>query len=403
MLKEFLQGKSSKHINIKHVYQTIHRYGPITKGKLIERTNLKQTTMVRILEQLLEWDLIELNGYDESSGGRPPALYQINPRHHYMIGIDLSRTHTKIMLVNLALTPIDRVSFPMTAQHTPVYTIDLIKRTLEEMLQKHRLTDDDVLGIGIGAVGPLDRENGIILEPDYFPATGWKHVAIVDELKKVFPQKVLLENGAHVAAIGEYYHSTIPHENILYCISGIGLRCGILNNGQFVQNKTGDASSFGQMIIHTGSESDSIGETLSSFISLESILEEVKDEVEQGKKSMLLELVNGKMENSKIEHVLMALKQNDRLVREVIMKSAYYYGVGLANIINVLHPDRVILSGILMHEFPPYYEKVMETAKQYIYRYHPEDVSFGKGELKEDAVAIGASVLIFDTFFNVSV
>lgn len=59
--------------------------------------------------------------------------------------------------------------------------------------------------------------------------------------------RVLLENGANAAVLGEYHGSFLHYENILYCISGEGFRCGVMMNGRLVRTKTGDASAYGHI------------------------------------------------------------------------------------------------------------------------------------------------------------
>lgn len=305
------------------------------------------------------------------------------------------------MVTDLNFNIIDRNSFMMTKEHTPQLTIELIVHQLKVLMNDHHISLAQLLGIGIGAVGPLDRENGIILEPEFFQASGWRNVNIVKILKDTFPnQLVLLENGANTAALTEYYFTSTPSRNILYCISGVGLRCGVLTNGQFMKNMTGDASAFGHMIIDINDEIDSDNRTLSSYISLDSILEETIKRIEHQEKSILVELVKGDLTKINIDHLLTGLKKGDLLIQDIVMKSAYYFGIGLANIINILHPERVILSSTIIYQFPPYYQKVTDTAQKYIYRFDKENVSFELGELKEDAVSIGASVLIFDSCFQ---
>lgn len=404
MLKDLLQDESNKSKNSKLVYRLVHRYGPITKAELIKQSGIKQTTMVRILDDLLNAKLVQINGYEESSGGRPPAIYEINPNMNYIVGIDLSRTHTKIRLVDLLLNKIDESIFLMTKEHTPEHTINEIIHEIHTMLQRNQIMSNDLLGIGVGAVGPLEREKGLILEPKSFLAKGWHHVPIVKQLEDAFSVKVMLENGANTAALGEYYQNTIPNQNILYCISGMGLRCGIVTNGQFVQNNTGDASSFGEMIIHvnedTNLEDDKRDRLLSSYISLDSLLDEVKLRVKSGERSLFLSMTEGGLETSTIDHLFLGLRNDDSLIKEVIMKSAYYYGIGLANMVNILHPERVILSGPLIYDSKEYYERVIDTAKKYIFNYDKVGVSFSKGYLKENAVSAGAAVLIFESFFE---
>lgn len=399
LIVDLLQEDSVKNKNLKRVYRYIHRFGPITKVDLIARLKIKQTTLVRILDELLQYQLIHIKGYEESGGGRPPALYEINAKVSYFLGIDLSRLYTKIALVDLSFQPVDEITFTMTYEHTPSVTIDLIIKDINRLLRKNNMTNEELLGIGIGSVGPIDRENGMILDTEYFVAPGWKHLAIVKELKKTFPKKILLENGANTAVLAEYYSSNPPSNSMVYCISGMGLRCGVLTNGRLVQQKTGDASSIGHMVIKTAGLSDKSNpeiRTLSSLISLDAILKESKNRIQNGEHSILVALSEGDLSESKVEHLFKAIRREDSLVIDVVKQSAYYYGIGLANMVNVLHPEHVILSSKLIHEYPLYFNIATSTAKEYIYK---QSVFFEKGKLKENAVSIGASILVFESIF----
>ncbi|MEQ6389193.1 ROK family protein [Bacillaceae bacterium S4-13-58] len=400
MFREFFQEKAAKYQSIKQVYYFIHKYGPITKAELLELTQLKQTTMVRHLEELLNRNYIKIKSYEKSTGGRPPALYEINPFASYIIGIDLSRTRTEILLLDLNFIKRDNYSFVMSSEHTPEVTILLLKRKIRELLDKNGIKIEQLLGIGIGAVGPIDRENGIILHPDLFPAPGWNYIPIVKELETTFGTKVMIENGANTAALGEYSATSVPYSNYLYCISGRGLRCGVLTNGQFMKNNTGDASSFGEIIIDIDVKNPKENKTLSTYTSLDYMLKETKRRISNGESSSLLLYLNNRdVESATINDFLVALKNGDKLIQDIVHKSAYYYGIGLANIINIIHPEKVILKSLLIDVYPSYFDNIIEIAKQYIYRYDQAKVSFGKGQL-ENAVSIGASVLVFNSFFE---
>src|SRR5699024_9118578 len=212
-------------------------------------------------------------------------------------------------------------------KHTPSYTINVIIQKIHEMMSRLHLPTEQILGVGIGTVGPLDRDNGIILNPELFLAPGWQNVSIVQALHEAFPKQVILsENGSNSAGLAEYYKASKKYRNILYCISGNGLWCGVLTNGQIVQNKTGVASSFGHMIFNA-EEKTEIDRTLSSYISLNSITKEIIHNMQYNKEaSNLFELVNGDL---KTDNLIIALKQGDPLVQNIISKSAYYYGIGL--------------------------------------------------------------------------
>ncbi|MGP4038413.1 ROK family protein [Gracilibacillus sp. D59] len=395
MLKYFLQQTSTKYIGMKQVYQYIHSNGPITKAKLIEITQMKQTTMTRHIENLLSEKMIKISHYDQSSGGRPPALYEIEPNASFIIGIDLSRVESTISLVNMSFEKLDSFTFAMTEKHTPSLTIQIINDKIEQLLQKHHITRELLLGIGVGTVGPLDREKGIILDPDAFIANGWKNVSILDGLESFRNEKVLLENGANVATLYANIKSHSTDQTILYCISGRGLRCGVLTDGQILKNKTGDATSFGEMIIDVNGR-----RSLASFISYDHLLQEVNKQYLMEKS---VPFYHKEKENNKkdlMDQFMDALDSEDPIVREVVLKSAVTYGIGIANMINILHPEQVILSSELIQTYPPYYEKIVESAKQYIYPIERAPVQFTKESRKENTISIGAAVLVLQSYFD---
>lgn len=404
MFPIFAQDTSLKNRTLKHIYQTVHQYGPLTKADIIKKTKLTQTTATRFIDVLLQNNFIGQYGIGESCGGRKPVLYHIQPESAYIVGIDISRRETQVFLLNLLFEPLEKNTFLMTKRHTPEETIAEIQKNIEEMLEKRHINIVQILGIGIGAVGPLDRGQGLILNPENFPAPGWDKVAIVNELQKTFPVKILLENGANTAALAEYTKASLPFGNILYCICGVGLRCGVIANGGLVQSKTGEASSYGHMIIDTAGRECSCGNKgcLTAYISFPAIIHEAISLIENGRLSILSDLTEGDLTKIDTDLLFTAMEYDDPLTLEVVINSARFFGIGLANMINLLHPEVVILNSRLIYKIPEYYEEATATAFAYIYQAEKSRVRFMKGTLESAATPIGAAILIFQHYFGES-
>ncbi|GAB2539474.1 ROK family transcriptional regulator [Gracilibacillus alcaliphilus] len=393
MLKDFLQQTSSKYHGMKLVYQYVYQHGPVTKTELVEKTGVKQTTVTRHLDYLLQNRLIKISEYQESSGGRPPALYQIVPDTGYIIGVDLSRMVSTIVLVNATLEEIDSFTFTMTEDHTPEKTLAIINHTMEQFLTTHHISRDQLLGIGIGAVGPLNRKKGMIMDTKGFMAPGWRQFSIMDHLPSFQSEKILLENGANVATLQAYMQQLQQEESILYCISGRGLRCGVLAEGRLLKNKTGDVSSFGEMIVDIERR-----QTLSSLITYDYLLQEVNRRYLEEKETPFYPEAFTK--NTLMQTFFNQLQQKDSIVQEVVLRSAEVYGVGLANIINVLQPNQIILNSELVRKYPPYYDKIVETAKLYIDRKERVPIQFKQEKQKEKVIARGAATMIWQSYFS---
>ncbi|KIV55992.1 hypothetical protein AM501_20075 [Aneurinibacillus migulanus] len=400
ILKEFLEDVSPKNSLLKTMYRTIYEHGPISRADILEKVKAKQTTVARFIEELLENGFIQERGLGKSSGGRPPVLYHIDTTKGYIIGVDLSRSHTKILLFDLAFNQIDASSVIMTFAHTPEQVFSYIIEVIARFMTKHGFTVDELLGIGVGSVGPLNREKGIILQPEAFLAPGWKNIDVAALLCKAYPVRIMLENGANTAALGEYTYAKVPYKNVLYCISGAGLRCGMIANGQIMHMRSGDANAYGHTVIQVDGLRCSCGNQgcLAAYVSFGYIIEEVKRKAGFSASSLLQDGQN--KDSLSIYQIIRAANEGDHVANEVLMKSAYYYGVGIANLVNSLHPELVIVNSAIVYEVPSYYAKIVETASQYIYGTEREDTKFSPGLLQSNAAATGAAIMIFQSFLQ---
>ncbi|MFA9559984.1 ROK family protein [Evansella sp. AB-rgal1] len=387
MLKEFLLDDSKRNQWKKSLYEYIHKEGPISKADLLERFHVPPTTMTRFVDQLEVMNVIEVQGYGKSSGGRRPVLYGIRVDAGYLCGVEIARTHVKVILVDMSFTPIGEKRFVLTEAHTPEVTINEIVETIQELMKEKSITIEKLLGIGVGAVGPLNREKGIILHPGSFPAEGWHEVPIISMLQKSFSVSIIVNNGASTAALAEH-HVSETDSSILYCISGYGIRCGYIHEGKFLSNKEGDASSFGHIIVDAQGRDCFCGKKgcLTAYASFGAILEQRNGILTLAKKL------------NSMEDILSNIENQDEVMIDCVMKSAYYYGIGIANMVNSLHPDVVLLHGRLINEFEPYYREVVRIASEHVYL--NDKVQIKKGALGEDATAIGGAIQLFRQFLE---
>lgn len=395
MLKNFLEDSSPKNQELKNLYLLIHQFGPISRAELLEKTKMKQTKLAGMIEELLNNKFIYENGFGESAGGRPPVLYQIEPKCSYIIGVYISRLETRVVLIDLQFNIIDLEVVVMTSMHTPMIVISKVKQTINNLLEKYTISIHQLLGIGIGSSGSLQREKGIIRRPEFFFAPGWGEIPIVDILAESFPIKIMLEFAVNTAVLGEYRYSSLPFNHILYCMSGLALGCGVITNGELVYSeKFDDVMGYGHMIIDADGRLCSCGKRgcLISYTSPYAILEELTQ------KDPLLDWEEADKEKVDIDHIIEFLKQGDSQTEEIVLKSAYYLGIGVANMVNLLHSEYIILNGPLIHEYPHYYEEVIESALHHLYK--KEGIKFSKGSLKENAAAVGSAILVFDNFFQ---
>ncbi|WP_442601904.1 ROK family protein [Paenibacillus sp. KN14-4R] len=385
--------------NDKEIYHIIRNHTLISKLELLELANLTGSTLTRTLEDLCMQQLITEAGFGESTGGRKPILYAINPTFAYIFGLEISRTSSMLVLYDFAMNKIDDVHWKMSHETTSDVFLKDVVLTVRTMLEKHQITTSQVLGLGIGAVGPLDPITGTILSPLHFPATGWSDIHIRDDLERELNLLVLLDIGVNTAIIGEYWSEGIKkYPLMLYIHAGIGVRSSMLYQGHIMPGNAAMEQSIGQMIIQSDgirlSDTGNYG-SLESYVTIPALLNRAQTLLRQGRASSL-KMIQKDIEQLTFSDLKEALQDQDPLAIELFTQSACYFGIGLANMINLLHPDKILLGGPLVSSAPLFYEVSTRVALEKTCGYPDYEPEFTLGNLGEEAITYGAAVMVMN-------
>jgi predicted NBD/HSP70 family sugar kinase len=382
----------------KEIFDRIRRQRVVSKTDLIEQSGMKVSTLTRSLEELESLGLISEAGLGESTGGRRPVLYQVDSDRLFVLGLDISRAASQLILCDLHMLKRDSESWSMSMDMTPQALIFCIVDTIERMMKKHGITKTDILGLGIGAVGPLDRLGGVILNPLHFPAEGWSDVPIKAILEAELDIPVVLDNGANAGIWAEYWADpSRQYEHLLYIRAGVGLRSAMISNGQLVYGAVDMEGSIGQMIIQSDGvrhrdRPNSYG-NLESYVSIHAIELQAISKLKQGRQSIVRDWVND-IEQVDYPHLLRAVEHGDPLTVEIFTQAATYFGIGMANLLNILHPQKVILGGALLSANPLFFKVCTEVALSHTYYYPAYRVEFGIELEGEETLAIGAAMMV---------
>ncbi|PUA35711.1 sugar kinase [Paenibacillus elgii] len=381
----------------KEIFEQIRKQGTVSKIDLLEKSGLTGSTLTRTLEELTAQGVIAEAGFGESTGGRRPILYTVNSDYAYVFGLDISRMYSKLILFDLQLNKLDSKRWVMTEDVTPEVLLEEIVAECRAMLERRSLSGDKVLGMGIGAVGPLDRASGMLLEPLHFAASGWKNVSVTGFLESRLGFTVLLDNGANTALIGESWSDRErDYRHLLYVHVGVGLRSAMMTNGQVVYGAVDMEGSIGQMIIQTDGprlwNHGNFG-ALESYASIHALEQQAQARLKQGRDSLLLRL-EPDPEKIGFAHLQQALQAGDPLTVELFTQAATYFGIGLSNLLNILHPEKVILGGALIGGHAGFFHTATRVAIQRTYYYPKYQVVFSQGTLGEEALATGAALLV---------
>ncbi|MFJ5761930.1 ROK family protein [Neobacillus sp. NPDC093182] len=356
-------------------------------------------TCTRLLDELVQGGLIYDSGIGESSGGRKPLMYVIKPDPYYVIGVEITNLYTTVLLLDLNLDIVDVEKLRMDSQCTGEYTLNFVSRCAEELISKHNIQREKLLGMGIGVLDPIDIVTGAIRKPNLFPAGGWDNLNIVDYLQQKNHTHVFIENGTNLAALAEYRKNYWKQtDNLVFVSSDMGIRCGTILQGRLVRTNMEMDDAMGHMVVDLHGRRCSCGSygCLQAYSSLPAIRNEVVRRLKRGHVSYLQDKVND-VEDIDFHHILHALEQEDPLCLEVVKDAAYYFGIGLSNLIFLLRPDIVVCGGTLVPK-PLFYEEVSETAQNRLMHYPKSHVQIIKSTAAYNIVSQGAGCMVLDYF-----
>lgn len=386
-----------KNFNRRTVLGYIRRNGTATKAGLASVTGLTFMAIKKILAELQELNLIR-DGQMESGGmGRKAVSYVINENYRYTIGIHINKFITGIALLNLRgqILAIERYSMDKEFENQNDFVTMLVE-AVNRVIEKSGVKRDDILGIGVGAPGPLDCESGVILTPPNMPMLDYLPLKETLEGRTGFP--VFLNKDTNVIAFAEYwYRNNRDCSNLAYVEVDMGIGSGIIIDGKLNVGANCIAGEFGHITIDLNGPLCNCGnrgclEAMSSGIA---VLRMLGEQLENQKDHPLYH----KRSSLTIEDVFEMTDKKDLLTISILNRSAFYVGVAVSNLINTFDPEMIILGGILIQKYPMYFNIVQDVANQRKVKGAKENF-MAVSVLRENAGVIGAGEIVTDHFFN---
>ena len=363
----------------KYIFDIVQKKGPITKSELIDMTKIKLTTLNRDIQILIDKKIIVETDIGKSTGGRKPSLYDVNPMEFYIIGIDISRTYTKIVITNLKLKIIEE---RLLSHEYKIENInEIIPNSVKNLCMKLQIEKSKIVGIGIGIV------DGFNVKPLY------------DALNKELDAIICVDNGANAAVIGEYnFGIGKGKENIAYVNCGVGIRTGIISSGVLICTINNLEDAFGHMIVDANGELCSCGNhgCIESYVSISNITKKFINEMKKIKISDL----NKNLNSINYRDVCSLAERDNEIAMNIIKNSALYFGIGLANYMKLFNPELIILSGPLIQHSKLFYDTTIEIAFQNCH-FKNNNIKFSNGGYYADtSIAVGASAMVIQKLQN---
>lgn len=299
----------------------------------------------------------------------------------FAIGIDLGGTNLRVALVSEEGEIVRKIKISSTGP-----LADSILDSIRHIMQ------DKIAGVGLGTAGLVDREKSIIrVSPNLQAIEG---IDIAGEIRRRFNVPVFIENDANAAALGEKISGAgRSFDNFVLLTLGTGIGGGIIYNGTLCEV----SSEIGHMSINADGEKCPCGNTgcLENYASARAMIARALFMLEKGSESILRDCCKGSMYKMTPEDIYKAALDGDNLSREVLKEAGRYLGVGLANIINIMSPEAIILTGGLIGAWNIYVQEAIKEASRRAFKDLFDKVKIIPSSLGDNAGIIGAACLVF--------
>lgn len=380
----------------KVIISLLQKRGSMTKNELSQATKIKLSRLNYVMEPLMKSGIIVTERIGESSGGRKPVLYSVNADDFFVIGIDISIMYTQIVITNLRMTVVFEELFEMDDTCTPEKTIRKIVAIIENAYASLNLDRCQILGVGVGSVGPLNVKTGVIKNPPNFYAQHWSDVPLKAMLEATLKAVVIVENGANAGVVAEsLFGAGKEFENVGYFNCGVGIRTGTISSQNLIRAINDEEEGFGHMVIDIRGKKCRCGNygCIECYASINAVLKRFSEELKKGRQT----IIDRPIEMISYLDICAAADGNDPLAEEILKEAALILGAGLANYIKLLTPDLVILSGPLMNKSELFYHVCVESTLMRLHADKRPRVSFNRcGDYGEKAMAIGAAAMFIE-------
>jgi glucokinase len=221
--------------------------------------------------------------------------------------------------------------------------IALAKRTLEQT--RREIRGAEILGVGVGAPGPLDTKSGIVL---LTPNLGWVNLPLRQIIHERIGLPAVLDNDANCAVLGEWWMGAARGtRNAIGITIGTGIGGGIIVDGKLYHGASDCAGEIGHTTIDTEGRRCKCGNygCLEAYASGPNIAMRAIEEITAGAVSRLASYVGGDLRQITAQTVYQAAHDGDDLALEVVNDTAKFLGAGIANLLNVFNPEVVVVCG----------------------------------------------------------
>jgi glucokinase len=274
---------------------------------------------------------------------------EVRPDAPLILAADLGGTNVRAAVMNRAGKILGSGRAPSHSMEGVSETVSQIVAAAREAIADAGVGTDALAGFGIGVPGHIDPSGGRILWTPNFYEDGvpWSEVALGPQLEAALGIKTVMGNDANVAALGEFrFGGGQGTRTMVMFTLGTGIGGGLILDGKLWVGSTGGGGELGHIIVAAGQRGGAAAYgSLESMGQIGAIVERAQRKISQGRKTLLADLHEGRWRLLTPKDIADAAEAGDPVAMEVFEETGYYIGLGVASVVNLISPEKVVIGG----------------------------------------------------------
>ena len=390
--------------NLSAILLRLLRNETVSRVELANELSLTSSTISNLANELLEDGIITEVEVEASSTrrrvGRPRQMLKLIPSARFAIGVHIGIGIFRVAITNLRaeIKSIQTTEFDLETPSDEVMAS--IVKEVDLLIENFSVDQDRIIGVGIGASGLVDRAKGINV---LSPRLGWENVPIKSILESHIDLPFCVDNNVRSMALGEAMFGSGRDVNMLAFVYGrMGVGAGFVVNGEVYQGSGAGAGEIGHtVLLPLGGDLCSCGNVgcLETLISERVLLKQAISIADQQPTGLLAKYLAQTDGSTPLKRVFDAARDGDELAREMISDRASYLGMALANLVNIMNPELILLGGMFAEGQDLIFPVAEAKMREFAFASMGEDVKIAATKFGWRAGVIGAASLGLKSFF----
>ena len=364
------------------ILDVVRTYGPISRIDIARKLSIERGMVTKWVDRLMRRGFLRDVRNGVSRGGRPPRLLQVtNPKVRF-VAVDVDAGKIDVALTDIACEILKQSTYAFDPAEESSVAIETVLKGIEQMLK--RADSSAVKGIGISIPGRIDAENGLVVRWSV-PLATWENVPLVKIVEQGFGIPTFLDHNVFLMALAEWRYGCGKGRDIrnMGCVNlGTGVGMGLILHGRLYRGESFNLAELGHTVFDVNGPRCRCGKVGC----IEAVIQNLPIMKKYGGK--LAEGIDGIVEQGGAE------AESD--LREIGLIA----GVGIANVVDLLSPKLIVVSGRLLDSKGLVWRSLQESVRHNTLPDPFAKTEIVTGRLGEASKLIGASAMVVDRMFE---